>query len=341
LKTSDFNSIKQKLNKVKNILITSHTRPDGDAIGSSLGLYNFLIKNYENVFVMVPNTFPTFLRWMVNSDKIIIFDEQKIEAIEVINKADVIFSLDYNSFSRIDDMGDYVSKQDAYKVLIDHHPQPEADAFDVVYSDVTASSTSELMYNYIRLFNNSEQIDKEIAECLYVGIMTDTGSFSFSCDKAETFLVAAELVKKGVNTREIHNRVYDSNTESRLRLIGYSLYKKMEIIPEFSTAIISLKQKELYDFGYKDGDTEGLVNYGLSVNGINFAVLLTEKKGVIRMSMRSKSGFSVNNFARSYFNGGGHERAAGGRSDLSMEDTILKLKELLHMYSSELNSYKK
>ncbi|MEA3505148.1 MAG: bifunctional oligoribonuclease/PAP phosphatase NrnA [Bacteroidota bacterium] len=335
---TEFNKIKQKLDSSKNILITGHMRPDGDAVGASMGLYLFFKKSYENVFVMVPDALPDSLNWTPNSKSFIIFDRPKSGAIKTIKKADIIFSLDYNSLSRVGDMGKYIADSDALKVLIDHHPQPQKEKFDILDSDITVSSTSELIYNFLELFGTPELIDKDIASLLYLGIMTDTGSFSFSCDKPETFIVAANLIKHGADSREIHSRVYDSNTENRLRLIGYSIYEKLEVMDEYSTAIMSLTKGEFKKFKSKDGDTEGLVNYGLSIKNINLAVLFTEKNGEIRISMRSKSGFSVNSFAREYFNGGGHERAAGGRSLLSMSETIKKFKSLLPLYSGELNS---
>lgn len=332
------NTLRNILTKDQKIIITSHMRPDGDSVGSSIGLQLFL-KNYGiPSTVLLPDPYPEYLGWMEGIKDALIYQADQSGSRALIAEADIIFSLDYNDYSRTDRMGKYLKDSSGYKILIDHHPNPILEDFDLHFSYPDYSSTSEIVTKLIQEMELEVHICKHAAESLFTGIVTDTGSFKFVSSHMETMTIAALLMKKGVEPHEINRRVFDTNSESRLRLMGFSLSERLHVIPEYATAYIYLTSEDLKRYNYKDGDTEGLVNYGLSIKGINLAVLFTEKKGQVRLSLRSKTGFSVNQFARKHFTGGGHERAAGASSDLSMEDTIEKFKSLLPTYAKELQS---
>jgi bifunctional oligoribonuclease and PAP phosphatase NrnA len=322
--------------KQKNIIIVTHKNPDGDAVGSSLGLYNFLDK-YHKVTVITPNEYPEFLKWLPGNDKVKIYEGNVKKCKQIIEKSDIVFCLDFNSLNRIGELGDAIDNHKAFKIIIDHHPQPEKFA-DITYSDIKACSTAQMIYNFIELLGKEEDLNKNIAECLYTGIMTDTGSFRYSSTNADTHLVAARLINAGADNADIHDKVYDNNSESRLKLIGFALSEKLKVLEEFHTAFISITKDELTRHNYQPGDTEGIVNYGLSIKGIKFSAFFSEKDDAIRISFRSKGDFSVNNFSRKHFNGGGHTNAAGGISELSMDETIVKFITLLPQYRDELNS---
>ena len=322
--------IKKWLHPEAKILITSHHNPDGDAIGSLLAMYHSIKKEGYLVTCVVPNRMPEFLRWMPGANEILIFNENRDT--RLFTEADIIYCLDYNSPSRVVAMEGALKSSGAKKILIDHHPDPEKDFFDSVYSTVEISSTAELVYNYIIAWKGDKEINKDIAACLYVGIMTDTGSFSFNCSYASTFTATAKLLETGINGEAIHNLVYNNYSESRLRLLGYCLSEKMTVLEEYSLAYISLTKTELERFGYVPGDTEGIVNYPLSIKDVKISVLLTERKDRIRLSFRSKGNFPVNRIAREDFEGGGHMNAAGGDSFVSMDETILKLLDIMPKY---------
>lgn len=327
--------VKQEIEKSSQVVITTHKSPDGDAIGSSLGLYHFLKNRGVNVCVVVPDAFPDFLKWMPESNQIYYYDTQTEEVNNLIKKADFIFSLDYNALSRIGDLGELISKTKATKMVIDHHQNPH-DFADYYFVDTNCCSTSQLIYEFVDKMGLIKEITKEIAECLYCGIMTDTGSFRFPSTTAKTHQIIAEFIEKGVNGAKIHEMVYDTYSEHRLRLLGYALTEKMKVFSDINAAYISLTQKELKDFNFKKGDTEGLVNYPLSINGVKFSTLITEKEDGISMSFRSKDNFYVNEFANQHFFGGGHIYAAGGKSDLTFDDTIAKFEKLLNEYKDKL-----
>lgn len=330
---------KQQINLLlgssKHILILSHHNPDGDAIGSSLALYNYLLIKGCNPQVIVPNDFPSFLSWMPGQDKIIVYKRHKEKAEKIIKQADLTFCLDFNAIVRLDKLSEPVSQMKTVKIMIDHHPQPACE-FDFAFSDTNASSTSELIYDFIEGLGDKDVINKTIAECIYVGIMTDTGSFSYSCNSEHLYLIIAQLFKLGIDGQYIHRLIYDTYSEEHLRLLGYSLSEKLIVKAEYSTAYIYLTRTDLLRFKFKIGDTEGLVNYALSIRGINLAVLFMEKEGAIRLSLRSKGNFSVNDFARKHFSGGGHQNAAGGDSFLSMNETIELFESLLPTYKDQL-----
>ncbi len=333
----DIDSLKDLLSSPKKISIITHTNPDGDAIGSSLALYNYLIIKGNSVKVIVPNDFPDFLAWMPNADKILINSRKAKECKDVISQSDIVFCLDFNALSRIDKVENYIKETSAKKILIDHHLQPETESFDYCISIIKVSSTSELVYEFISELGDENLINKDISECLFVGIMTDTGSFSFSCNYERTFEITARLIGKGLDAEHVHRLVYDTYSENRMRLLGHCLSERLVVHPDFSTAYIYLTKEDLKRFNYQVGDTEGVVNYALSIKGIQLAALFTERENKIRISFRSKGNFDVNIFARTHFEGGGHKNAAGANSYIQLNDTLDRFETILNDYKIELN----
>lgn len=326
--------IKELLAARKNIVIVTHKNPDGDAIGSSLGLYNYLIRKNHNVKVVTPNGYPTFLQWLPGDDKVIEHSESPETAEARIKKAEIIFCLDFNGLRRIGDLGDLVKKAKATKILIDHHPQPEKFAH-YLFHDKKSSSTAQLVFDFISLLGDKKLINRKAANCLYTGIMTDTLNFRVGTTTAHTHRITADLIEAGAQNTLAFSKVFDANSEDRVRLLGYSL-QKMKVFKEFHAAFISLSASELKKFNFQKGDTEGLVNYPLSIEGIRFSALFTEVKGEIRISFRSKGNFDVNKFARKNFNGGGHTNAAGGESQTTLDAAVLAFVNLLPEYKDEL-----
>lgn len=336
MKNFEYGDIEELIGNNRLFVVTSHHNPDGDAIGSILALTLLLRNMGKEAVAMIPNDYPAFLKWMPGSDKVIIFQQNKDKAREIISSSDMIFCLDYSALNRTGDMEEALRNAKGKKILIDHHLEPVLTDFDFYLSTIRISSTAELLYRFIKGCSWLNGIDKDIATSLFVGIMTDTGSFSFSCNYPETFQITSSLIKTGINPEQIHRLVYDTYSENRLRLLGYCLSDKLIILPEFSAAYIALSKDELERFHHQVGDTEGIVNYALSIDNIKIAVLLTERKDRIRLSFRSKGDLSVNSIARDHFNGGGHKNAAGGNSYLSLDDTTLKLKEVLMQYKEDI-----
>lgn len=334
----DITHIKHLLATPKNIVIIPHKNPDGDAIGSTLGLYHYLLKYNHNVTVISPNDYPQFLKWIPGENAIKKYDYQTVDCNTLIEQADMMFTLDFNALHRTGNMEPVLSASNAVKILIDHHQEPDNYA-TYLFSDVSMSSTSQMVYHFIEMLEDTDQIDVDIATCLYVGIMTDTGSFRFSSTSPTTHKVIAHLIEKGANNAEIHTNIYDSNSYERLQLLSCAL-GNLKVIPESRTAYITLTQEELNKFNFKKGDTEGVVNYGLSINNIIFSAIFIEDKneGIIKISFRSKGDFSVNDFSRAHFNGGGHINASGGKSDLSLNDTVEKFISILPSYNKVLNN---
>ena len=318
------------------VVILTHYNPDGDAIGSMLGLYWFLKKRGCTVNMAVPNEFPQFLAWMEGAGQIFDFTGQKQQIREELQKADLVFCLDFNEPDRLGGIQEILDKTDVLKILVDHHPHP-ADFTDHMISVPTVSSTAELVYNLMLDLDGKDIIDTCIAECLFVGIMTDTGCFSFNSSMPETYMVVAELLKKGIDKDRIYGLVYDNFTEERMRMLGYSLQEKMVVLPEHRTAYIYLSREELRQHSHLSGDTEGFVNYPFSVRDIRVTALFLEKTDHVKISFRSKGDFAINRFAREYFNGGGHNNAAGGKSDENLGDTIKRFETLIAQYSDEIN----
>ncbi len=328
MKKPNFAPFKALLKKSNTIVIVTHWSPDGDAMGSSLGLYNYLLKLKKKVTVIVPNEYPEFLKWLPGDNKVLNHQTDTVKAEAIVQKADAIFTLDFNSYKRIEKLGEVVAGSTAVKVLIDHHQQPDKFA-KVVYHDVKCCSTCEMVYNLIVGLGHKKLIDKKIAACLYTGIMTDTGSFRFPSVTANTHLILADLIRSGAVPSQVHEAVYDTYAYNRLKLIGYSILQKMIVLPGKNIAYISLSEEELNQFNYQKGDTEGLVNYPLTMKGIKFSAFFSEMDGKVKISFRSKGKFDVNQFARTHFGGGGHINAAGGKSDLSLNDTISKFLEIV------------
>ncbi len=326
---SNILSLFQEIKKLESpkIIITTHHKPDADALGSSLGLYNFFMNAGIPSQVISPTDYGDFLNWMPGEESIINFEENKLMCEKLIEEADYIFCLDFNALSRINDMGGMLAKSKAKKVMIDHHLNPES-FYDFEYWNCERSSTCELIYEVIQLWDGS-LMNKDIAQCLYAGIMTDTGSFRFPSTRPLTHVVVSELLKFNIDHHSIHECIFDSSTESRIKFTGYVISQKLEVISEYHIALMSVTQDELTRYDVVTGDTEGLVNYGLSIKGIKLAVLFIDRKHLVKMSFRSKGDFPANEFASRYFKGGGHFHAAGGQSELTLEETIVKFKNAL------------
>lgn len=319
---SEISEIQKLLVPENKIVIITHYNPDGDAIGSSLGLKHFLNQKGLEADVIVPNDFPKFLKWMPDSKKIIIADYKRKVAGEAIYNADIIFILDFNASHRSGNLvGPWIEKARAKKILIDHHQQPED--FDFVYSDVKVPATSQMIYHFIDALNDAEFVNQDIAECLYTGIMTDTGGFRFRSTSATTHRIVANLIEKGADPAMITSNTWDTNTVSRLHLLALIL-GRIEVVKDGKVAILWLKRDELKEFGFQKGDTEGFVNYGLSIIGTQVSAFFMEDlyEDFIKISFRSKEDVDVNQFSRKYFNGGGHINAAGGKYMKSIEETI-------------------
>lgn len=319
----------------RNCTVISHVNPDGDAIGSSLALSQFLQKLGHHVEVMVPNDFPGFLAWMPGAENIHIYDKETDRCDEILKSSDTLFILDFNQFSRSGAIKKTLENLNTPKILIDHHRDTDLSLFIGVLSKTEVSSTSELVAEVI-LHYGEHYLDESISTNLLVGIVTDTGSFAHSIFRPDTFSICAKLIEKAPSYNQIHQLIYDTFSENRLRLLGYAINNKMEILDEFKTAIISLDKAELARFDYQVGDTEGVVNYPLSMKKTRMSVLLTERQGVVRLSFRSKGDFSVHELAQKHFNGGGHTNAAGGTLNCSMKEALEKLYRVLPEYKELL-----
>lgn len=327
---------KQQLQEIKSLLIPenkitiiTHYNPDGDAIGSALGLKHFLCNLKLSPEVIVPNDFPKFLKWMPEAKKITIADYKRKQAANSISEADVIFILDFNAPSRSGNLvGPWIEKAKGKKILIDHHQQP--DIFDYMYSDTSLPATCQMIYHFIDALEAHEHINQEVAECLYNGIMTDTGGFRFRSTSATTHRVVADLIERGADPEKISSNTLDNNTLTRYRLLSLVL-ERIELIENDKVAILYLKRDELKKYGFDKGDTEGFVNYGLGLKGVGLSVFFTEDlyEDFIKISFRSKGDIDVNQLARKYFNGGGHINAAGGKYVKSMEETIHDFKDII------------
>ena len=313
----------------KSVVITTHRGPDGDAMGSSLALYHLLKKLEHNVQIITPNDYAYFLHWLPGNKDVIIYEESKEKCKKISEKADLIFFMDLNNIERIADYKDCIINTSSIKILIDHHQDPDYSMADLVFSDTKSSSTAELLYNIIKVLNLNHLIDKDISECLYTGILTDTGSFKYSSTTSITHNIISDLIERGVDHSRIHDLIYDNSSIDSMRLLGYCLNEKLQVYEENNSAIISLNHEELKRFNFKKGDTEGIINYALAIKGIIFAAFIVEKDGITKLSLRSKGNFKVNEIAKKYFNGGGHINASGGVSQLSVKETIKKLENII------------
>jgi phosphoesterase RecJ-like protein len=331
-------ALKALLSFPKNIAIIGHKGPDGDAVGSTLGLSLYLKKLNHTTTVIVPNDFPDFLKWMPQSESILIYEKEKKKTAEVLNIADLIFTLDFNSLSRTgEEMQALLEKCDVPFAMIDHHQLPDSYA-TYQFSDVRMSSTCEMVYHFMVMMGDIDLLDKEIATCIYTGIMTDTGSFRFSSTTATTHQVASRLIETGIENAVIYQAVFDANSAERMQLLGVAL-QNLVILKEFNTAYITLSQDELDKHNFQKGDTEGFVNYGLSIKNIKFAAIFIEHKQekIVKISFRSIGDFNVNVFARNHFEGGGHNNAAGGKSNLGLKETVSQFISNLQAYKIELS----
>ncbi|HOX82065.1 MAG TPA: bifunctional oligoribonuclease/PAP phosphatase NrnA [Chryseolinea sp.] len=329
-------AFEEYISEPRNVVIVTHVKPDADALGSSLGLSAYLKKRNHKVTVITPSDYPEFLDWMSGNKDVVVFQKEKSGPCEtLIQQSDLIFCLDFSTLNRINELGEMVRNAPAKKVLIDHHLEPEAFA-DFEKWDGTAASTAELIYQLIYELGDVDLIDSNIADCLYAGIMTDTGGFRHSNTNYKVLHIASELVRHGANPYSVSKLVYETNSLERLRLLGFVLSEKLKVLPEYNTAYMVLNAEELKRFASQTGDTEGLVNYGLSIKGIRLSVMITDRKDSVRLSLRSLGNFSVNDLARKHFEGGGHRNAAGGQSTLSVDQTLQKFLNLLPEYKEEL-----
>ncbi len=334
---ANIDHLEKWIQRADKIVIVSHVSPDGDAIGSSLGLYHYLDFLGKNVNVIVPNAFPDFLRWMPGAKDILRYDKYKEFADELIAAADVLFCLDFNSLKRIDKLADAVAASPARKALIDHHPYPESFC-KITISHPEIASTSELIFRLICRMGAFEDMSKECAECIYTGMMTDTGGFTYNSNNREIYFIISELLSKGIDKDAIYRNVYNTYSESRLRLMGFVLYSKMIVYPEFNAALITLTDEEQKRFNYVKGDSEGFVNIPLSIKNVRFSVFLREDKDsdMIKISLRSVGDFPCNKVAAEFFGGGGHLNASGGEFYGPMEEAVELFKRALVKYQEEL-----
>ncbi|SEO89317.1 phosphoesterase RecJ domain-containing protein [Mucilaginibacter gossypiicola] len=332
----DLASLTDLLTKPQKIVITTHHKPDGDAMGSSLGLYNYLIQQGHHARVIAPTDYPDFLSWLPGNENVIIYTEHREEAAALIADANLIFCLDFNALSRINDMGELVGESSAYKIMIDHHLEP-ADFDDYRHWDINACATAQLVYDFIvNELHHKELVNKDVATCLYTGIMTDSASFRLPNTTSGVHRIVADLIDAGAVNWRIHELVYNSASENRLRFLGHCLANCLEVLPEFNTAIIAVSKQDLERFDVETGDTEGVVNYALSMASIRLAAFIVERSDRVKLSLRSKGEFPANEICKRYFNGGGHRNAAGGHSEHSLEEVITQFKQILPEYKKLL-----
>ena len=338
----NFRELKEILNRPsQKIVITTHYKPDADGLGSSLGLREYLLKKGHKCSVISPTDYPDFLYWMKGNDSVIIYENSTIEiANSLIDESDLIFCLDFNSLKRIDDLGDYIEKSPALKVLIDHHLDPEPFA-DFEFCSINAAATAELVYEFIVKMGDRDLIDKDMAESLYAGIMTDTGQFKYNNTTQNVHFVTASLMELGADIAKVGSLIYDTYSFDRLKFLGFALSQRLTFLPDLHTAYFAISASDLKRFNSKTGDTEGLVNYALSLENAVLGALIIEREDGIRISLRSKGSFSVNDFARKHYEGGGHKNAAGGNSYVSLKETVTKFEETLKEYKEELDQIKK
>ena len=333
-----FNKFKEFISQYKRVVVVSHVNPDGDAIGSSLAFYYFLLKLGIDAKVIIPNDFPSFLAWMPGIGNILIYDKNPEIGLEYLNNADLICYLDFNHPSRTGLVhNDLCHNKKAPRLLIDHHRDTDYSQFAMYLSEVETSSTSELVAELIQYHGFDKYLDDRIATCLLVGIMTDTGSFAHSIYHPETFEICGKMILPNVDYKLIHSKIYNTFSENRLRLLGYCISNRMTTLDEYHAAYIYLTKSDLETYNYQVGDTEGVVNFPLMIDNIKMAVLITERQGVIRFSFRSKGDFSVHELARAHFNGGGHTNAAGGTLECSIDEAISKFLKVLPEYKALLD----
>lgn len=333
------NNIFPLLSHPQHVVITMHQKPDGDAMGSTLGLYHFLNKLGHSCTVISPTNWASFLNWMPGCKQVIDYESQPAKADLLIDVADWIFCLDFNVLSRTKRMEVRLKNAKGIRILIDHHREPQTEVFTYGISDTEKSSTAEMVYDFILTSGHGEMIDDIIGECLYAGVMTDTGSFRFPSTKASVHRMVFDLKEKGLEHSHVHEELFDNFLEERFRFIGHVLLNRMEVFYEYNTSLITIPQADLIKYNVKTGDTEGLVNYALSIKGIKLAAVIIDRGEERKSSFRSKGGFDVNTFARKYFNGGGHFNAAGGFNKEPLEEVVVKFKAAIKENADQLSSY--
>ncbi len=326
----------QLLNQPRHIVVTTHHKPDGDALGSSLGLYHWLKQRGHHVAVILSSDFPAFLDWMPGRQDVLIYPENSEKCQALFDQADIIFCLDYSALSRTNVLEEIISQAKGQKWMIDHHLDPE-DFADLTYWDSKAAATAQLVYTFIAdVMQDAGLIDADIATCLYAGIMTDTGSFRFRSTTAAVHHIIASLIDAGARNWEIHEHVYNSSTEKRLKFLGYCLLNCLEVITDYNTALFAVSKEDLAQFEVTTGDTEGLVNYALSIKGIRLAALIVDRTELIKLSLRSIGEIPCNEICKKYFNGGGHLNASGGSSSEDLSSVVNRFKSVLPEYKELL-----
>lgn len=332
------NQIFPLLSESRKIVITFHQKPDADALGSALALYHFLLQFHHEVTVISPTNWADFLNWMPGVENVLEYEQESEASEKAMNEAKWLFCLDFNTLSRTKNMESALAGMQCTKILIDHHRQPQEEVFDYGISDTEKSSTAEMIYDFIVESGHRDKINAPAAQCLYAGVMTDTGSFRFRSTTASVHRMVADLKDGGLEHSMIHENLFDNYLESRFRFIGHTLMKRLEVFYEYNAALISIQQKDLIRFNVKTGDTEGLVNYPLSIKGIRLAAIIIDRGDERKSSFRSKCGFDVNSFARKYFNGGGHFNAAGGHNSEPLDEVKAKFMQALEENKELLNN---
>ena len=325
------------LSTPKNIVITTHRKPDGDAMGSMLAMYLYLKKKHHHVTAISPTDYPDFLAWMPSHKDVLRYDTQEITCRKAIDKADLVICLDFNKLYRLEKLGDVIAASKADKVCIDHHLEPD-DFARYRYIHTKACSTCELVYEFIKLMEDENYLDTDIATCIYTGIMTDTDNFRIPTTSHKVFLIAADLVEHGVLPSFVYDKVFLSFTHSRLSFFGYVISERLEVLPEYHTAIISLDADDLKKFKIGTGDTEGVVNLPMQIADVRLTIMIVQRKDEVKISMRSKGNINVNDICRQHFNGGGHANASGGSSSRNVAETVTFAKSLLPQYKTILNA---
>lgn len=322
----------------RKVVITTHQKPDADAMGSSLALYHFLNQFGHDITVISPTNWAGWLNWMPGVDTVVDYELNKEKTAGLLAEAEWLFCLDFNIFHRTKNLAPLLAAATCTKILIDHHQEPDSVNFQYGISDTSKSSTCEMIFDFISNSGHEDKIDIRIADCLYAGVMADTGSFRFPSAHAGVHRMVAVLKEKGLQHTKVHENIYDNFLENRLRFIGHILMNRMDVNYEYNTALIAISKKDLLRYHIRTGDTEGLVNYPLSIQGIKMAALVIDRDEERKWSFRSKGDFDVNTFARKHFEGGGHFNAAGGRSSESLDDTVSNFKKVIKEYKTELQS---
>jgi bifunctional oligoribonuclease and PAP phosphatase NrnA len=333
-------NIYQQLTSPKKIVITMHQKPDADAMGSTLGLYHFLIQFGHQATVISPTNWASFLNWMPACKTVLDYERDTDKANILLDDADWIFCLDFNVLGRTKRMADKLMEVKGDRILIDHHQEPQTEVFAYGISNTAKSSTAEMVFDFIVASGHSEKINQDVAQCIYAGVMTDTGSFRFPSTSASVHRMIAELKEKGLEHSPVHEALFDNFSENRFRFIGNVLMNRMEVFYEYNTALIAIPAQDLVKYDIKTGDTEGLVNYPLSIEGIKLAAIIIDRGEERKCSFRSKGDFDVNTFARKYFGGGGHFNAAGGQSKEPLEMVVEDFKKAMKENRDQLSTYK-